>query len=174
MRGKLRVEIGNEAWIQVREYFSVDFDEEGFRLRGKDGSLIKWIDVIRVADGYRIHPYAIEDWDFWAIQTEDPSFTIWVYPEQNPEFNKEILRRFGEPNCRPMASWADSELDIRACVFWPPGERRQPLYRTVKRHSWSLRSGLTYFREDQAPSGATGTMGLPNMPSSGPRHGTIR
>ena len=87
------------------------------------------------------------DWDFWAIQTKDPSFTVWVNSDAvNHEFNREIIRRFGEPKS-PMALCADSKLDIRAFVFWPPAEYGQPLYRMVKRHRWSLRTGLVYFRE---------------------------
>jgi hypothetical protein len=146
MHPKLKVQIGNDPWITVLEYGAVEFDEQGFWVRGNQNSIIKWEEIIRVADGYRIHPYALADWDFVAFQTHDPSFTAWVNTEFNPAFNREIKKRFGDVNFMPRVEWADREFNVRALVFWPPNEYGQPLYKTVKRHWWSWRSAIAYYK----------------------------
>jgi hypothetical protein len=151
MQPRLKVQIGDDFWINVLEYGAVEFDEQGFWARGNQSSMISWEEIIRVAEGYRIHPYAIADWDFWAFQTHDPSFTVWVYSEVNPSFGREIKKLFGDVDSLPRVEWADREFNVRALVFWPRNEYGQPLYKTVKRRWWSWRSAIAYYKTQALP-----------------------
>jgi hypothetical protein len=142
MREKIKVQIANDPGLKLLEFSAVDFDDQRFHPRGNENSLIKWGDMVRIARGYRIHPFVAIDWDFLAFQTQDLSLTVWVYDQFNTAFIREIARRFCPIDAEPMSRWTASEFNIRACVFWPSSDQGQPLYKWVKRRRWSLRNCL--------------------------------
>jgi hypothetical protein len=107
-----------------------------------------------VALGYETHSVAIEDWDFWAFQTDDPLVTYWVHVDGNGPFSEEVFRRFDVGKVPPMARWADRDFRIRAYVVWPAPDVGEPMYITVKRRWWSWSGRLAYSKTSFSAKGA--------------------
>ena len=146
---KENVVIGRSPWVRVIEYKRVVFDDEGFQSPEDETSRVAWHRVRRVAVGYEIHSLVIVDWDFVAFQCEEEDVTYWVQAEPGDAFMSEVRRRFGACDIPAMEDWADSEFCIRAYTIWPLADIGKPMFKTVKRHWWSLRARLSYAEVSQ-------------------------
>jgi len=150
----MKVQVDDRPWVRVKTFHQEEYCEHGLRPLGAEAISVPWSKIKRVALGYEIHSIAIEDWDFWAFQTDDPLVTYWVYVDWNSPFSLEVRRRFDVGNVPPMSQWVDQAFNIRAYVVWPAPDFGEPMYVTVKRRWWSWRGALAYSKTSFSANGA--------------------
>ena len=118
-------------------YSSVVFDDLAFQAMGRLHTRLEWRQIRRVAMGHQVDEMALEDWYFWAFQTDDPNRLIEVQIEtvSMMHFDDEIRRKFDVPSVPLAKDFVDTKFPIRTYVVYPAEECGQALY-TVKRRSW--------------------------------------
>ena len=105
-----------------------------------EGTLIEWDRVVRVARVYEIHPMAIADGFFWALQTADRRISYWVRSEVGSASESLLNERFPHAQVPAMKDWVDNKRCIASFVVWPQREWGRPLYSVVRHRRWSRRS----------------------------------
>jgi hypothetical protein len=124
-----------------------NFDESGFCEEGEKLSLIKWDSIVRVALILVVNKVALDEYYYWAFQTQDQDYTFWVRYRKN-DFSSEIIRRYGDPGEPKEHEWHGVDDTIFSYTIWPPSELGKGMYVGIKRSYWErlcpLKINMTY------------------------------
>src|SRR5215204_2742260 len=128
-------------------YEEIEFDERDFWCPWLT-TKIPWKQISRLAYGFEVDQRALESWNFWGFQTNDPDFLLSVNigSISTMRCDDEIRRRFGNPSIPPIKNWIENNEDSKTYVIYPEADIGKSLYQITQKHWYSLNAEL-YFAQ---------------------------